>query len=79
VKAGFGSGFFNIERATQDMLHYGSLGATIGAFIPLNENFDFEIGYGYKYISYEAVDIIADSVRFSSDATKAYVGFNVRY
>lgn len=79
IKAGFGSGFFKTQRETQDMLHYGSLNITIGAFIPINKHFDFEVGYGYKRISYEAVDTITDAIRFKSNAQKAYVGFNIRY
>jgi len=79
IKAGFGSGYFDINRETQDKLYYGSFNLSTGLFIPMSDSFDFEVGYEYKSISYEAIDTIAQQVRYYSNTNVAYFGFNVRY
>jgi len=79
IKAGFGSGYFKIDREIQDKLYYGSFNLSTGLFIPMSESFDFEVGYEYKSISYEAIDTIAQQVRYESNTNIAYFGFNVRY
>jgi len=78
-KAGFGAGFLDIDRELQKKLNYGTLNLGLGMFIPINEHFDFELGYDYKSISYESIDTIVDEVRFSSNANTIYFGFNVRF
>jgi len=79
LKAGFGTGFLDIQRETQNILHYGSYNVGVGSFIPISEHFDFEIGYDYKFLSYEAIDIVAKQVRYESNVNIFYFGFNVRY
>ncbi len=79
LKAGFGAGIFKINRKIQDKLHYGSYNIGFGTFLPVNEHFDFELGYEYRWTSYEAVDIISEQVRHSSKVNIAYLGFNIRY
>ena len=78
-KAGFGAGFLDINRVTQKTLNYGSYNLGIGMFIPVDKNFDFEIGYDYKYISYEGIDLIASTNKYKSNFNRAYLGFNVRF
>lgn len=78
-KVGFGAGFLDIQRELQTKLNYGSFNLGLGMFIPVNDNFDFEVGYDYKSISYESIDNIADKTRYSSNANTMYVGFNVRF
>jgi len=78
-KAGFGSGSLEIDGQFQDKLHYGSFNLSTGIFIPINEHFDFELGYDYKYVSYEGIDTIADQVSYDSNANTVFFGFNVRY
>ena len=79
MKMGFGAGFFDINRVLQNRLFYSSFNLGTGIFIPINENLDFEIGYEYKYTSYESVDIIAKQINHKSNANIAYFGFNVRF
>ena len=79
IKAGFGSGWFDIDRELQNRLFYSSFNLGTGIFIPINENFDLELGYEYKYISYESIDTIADKLNYESNINIAYVGFNVRF
>lgn len=79
IKAGFGSGYFDIQRELQNRLSYSSFNLGTGLFIPISENFDFELGYEYRYISYESVDTIADKLNYESNTNIAYFGFNVRF
>ena len=79
MKAGFGSGFFDVERVLQNRLFYSSFNLGTGVFIPINDNLDFEIGYEYKYTSYESVDTIAEQINYESNTNIAYFGFNVRF
>ena len=78
-KVGFGSGSLEIDRQFQDKLHYGSFNLSTGIFIPINEHFDFELGYDYKYLSYEGIDTIAKQISYDSNVNTAYFGFNIRY
>ncbi|MBU1658602.1 porin family protein [bacterium] len=78
-KAGFGAGFLNVERAIQKTINYSSFNLGAGFFIPLNEHFDFEVGYDYKYLTYEGVDTIAEKISYESNVNVAYIGFNVRF
>ena len=76
-KAGFGAGYFNIEHESENLLNYGSYNLGIGFFIPMNEHFDFELGYDYKYISYEKIESTNSDI--NSNMHGAYAGFNVRF
>ncbi len=78
-KAGFGAGYFKIDRETQDTLNYGSFNLGLGFFIPVNDHFDFEFTYDYKYMTYEAIDTIAKQISYKSNLNAAYFGFNIRY
>ena len=78
-KAGFGAGYFKIDRELQDTLNYGSFNLGLGCFIPLNEHFDIELTYDYKYITYEAIDTIAEKISYNSYLNALYFGFNVRF
>ncbi len=77
--AGFGSGQLKITNTLQDSLSYGSLNVGVGTFIPINEYFDLEIGYKYKYLSYERVDTIVEKVSYKSHTNTIYSGFNLRF
>ena len=79
LKAGFGSGWFDIQRELQNRLFYSSFNLGTGIFIPINKNLDLELGYEYKYVSYESIDTIADKLNYTSNINVVYFGFNVRF
>ena len=79
IKAGFGAGFLTIDRTLDDKLSFGSFNAGTGVYIPLTDNFDFELGYKYKSFSYEALDLISSKIIHESESSSVYFGFNVRY
>ncbi|MCF6330342.1 MAG: outer membrane beta-barrel protein [Sulfurimonas sp.] len=85
LKAGFGAGRLSVEKQTSDIsrLSYGSFNLGTGVFIPLNEYVDIEIGYEYKYVSYENFDAATSSQNrgpvFKSNVNIGYIGFNVRF
>ncbi|MEA2092095.1 MAG: porin family protein, partial [Campylobacterota bacterium] len=56
-------------------LNYGSFNLGLGFFIPISKHFDFEIGYDYKYISYEKLQTAGTDI--NSNINGAYAGFNV--
>ncbi len=78
-KGGFGAGYFKIDNTTKSSLSYGSYNLGLGFFIPINEHFDFEIGYDYKYLSYEKLNKATTSEDISSNMHGTYLGFNVRF
>jgi len=79
IKAGFGAGTLKIDRELQDRLDFGSFNLGFGAYVPINEYFDLELGYGYKFISYQSVDYVAAKIPYESNVNTLYVGFNVRF
>ena len=79
IRAGFGAGFLDIDRVLDDKLYYGSFNVGAGLLLPINDNFDFELGYDYRYSSYEAIDMVAEKLLFTSNIGIAYFGFNIRY
>jgi hypothetical protein len=80
-KGGFGAGYFDIKHASKSSLNYGSFNLGLGFFIPINEHFDVEIGYDYKYVSYEKLTDSTGKIlkEIDSHMNGAYVGFNVRF
>ncbi len=78
-KAGFGAGNLKVDREFQDRLNFGSFNLGAGLFIPIDEHFDFELGYTYKYLTYEKLNTIVNIISHESHANTAYAGFNVRF
>jgi len=79
IKAGMGAGFMNIDRNTDDKLYYGAFSIGGGVLFPVNDNFDFEVAYDYRYNSYEAINMISEKLLYSSDINIISFGFNFRY
>ena len=61
----------------KDALNFSSFNAGLGFFIPVNEYLDFEVGYGYKYTSYEKLNSTSDSL--NSHVNIGYLGLNIRF
>lgn len=78
-KAGFGAGHMNIDRLLQSKLNYGSFNFEVGTFMQINESLDFELGYNYKDISYESIEMLSEDLNFESYSTTLYFGFNTRF
>ena len=74
-KAGIGAGY--LDTTQNNKLTFGSFKVGAGAFIPVNEHFDFEVGYEQKYLSYEKIQEDRDSEL--SDVNIIYLGCNVRF
>lgn len=79
AKVGFGTGIFNIDRALQKSLTYGTFNFTLGTFLPLSQHFDAEIGYEIRHTSYESINTIATKTSYGSTTNIAYVGINYRF
>jgi opacity protein-like surface antigen len=78
-KAGFGGGRLTIDRKLQHRVNFGSFNLGAGIFIPLNDTFDIEIGYSYKYLTYEKIDQAISSVSYESHVNVLYSGLNIRF
>lgn len=76
IKAGFGTGRMKMANS-QERLRYGSYNLGAGAFIPLKYGFDFEIGYSYRYYSYEKLD--TTNKVYKSHQNSLYTGVNYRF
>ncbi len=88
VKAGFGMGYMETEASEKDdSLSFGTYNLGLGMYIPMGENLDIELGYDYKYTSYQKVKTynpIEDKMETADDIQKsmshtAYIGVNVRF
>jgi len=79
IKAGFGAGFMNIDRTMDTKLSFGSFNLGTGVLLPMGDNFDLEIGYKYRYVSYEGLNLITSKIIHKSHANAAFFGFNIRY
>ena len=79
VKAGFGMGYMETTiKPDEDSLSYGTYNLGVGTFIPLGEHLDLELGYDYKYTSYQKVSNAEENIQKSMSHT-AYLGVNVRF
>jgi opacity protein-like surface antigen len=78
-KVGIGGGRIKIDRELQDKVNFGSFNLGAGIFVPLNDTFDIEVGYSYKYLTYEKIDRAISSVSYESHVNILYFGFNVRF
>jgi len=78
IKAGFGAGGLKIADEEQDKLRFGSYNLGVGAFIPLKYGFEFEVGYSYRYFSYEKIESRNDKV-YKSHQNSIYTGINYRF
>lgn len=74
-KAGMGTGY--LESSENGTLTFGSFKIGAGTFIPVTDYLDFELGYEYKYVSYEKVENAQEAER--SDVNIMYAGFNLRF
>ena len=80
VKAGFGMGYMETTvDGGKDSLSFGTYNLGFGTFIPLNEHFDIELAYDYKYSSYQKVEQLSDANIQKSMSHTGYIGLNVRY
>jgi hypothetical protein len=78
-KVGFGTGRVSISQADQDSLYSGSFNIGIGSYIPLNQYIDIEVGYNYRYNSYEKFEEENRVVSYNSKVTIFYSGLNLRF
>lgn len=78
-KVGFGTGYLSVDRILQNTLHYGVFDLGLGVFIPVAQYLDIELGYKYKFISYETIDTISERTSYNSTAHNTYIGFNIRF
>ena len=76
-KAGFGAGSFEIEDDDKNSLNYSTFNLGLGFYIPINEHLDIDVGYDYKYVSYE--ELTDTSTTVNSHLNGAYVGISVRF
>ena len=80
VKAGFGMGYTEITiNGAEDSLSYGTFNLGLGTYIPINEHLDLELGYDYKYISYQRLEQSNEATTLKSMAHTGYIGVNVRF
>jgi len=79
IKAGFGAGYFDIERTLQDKTFYSSLNIGTGFLIPMGESFDLELAYEHRHTSYQSIDTVVEKINYQSGSNIAYFGFNARF
>jgi hypothetical protein len=81
AKVGLGAGVLDTEL-NEGSLNYGSFNAGFGAFVPIDEHFEIEIGYNYRYMTYEKEKLETTSVNDftpTSHINLVYLGINTRF
>ncbi len=78
-KIGFGTGKLNIARKVQDNIYSGSFNLGFGSFIPITKSIDLELGYNYRYITYQKLDNISSKISYKSNVNVIYSGLNIRF
>ena len=76
-KVGIGSGYFDISADDQTSLNYSSVNFGLGFLVPVNEHVDFEVGYDYKYVSYE--ELTSSGEQIGSHLNGVFTGINFRF
>ena len=82
VKAGFGAGKRDSStNPSVKTLSYGSYNFGMGMFLPLSEDWDVEVGYEYRNISYASDSSVSvnDGNYERSQVNIAYLGLNYRF
>jgi hypothetical protein len=79
LKFGFGAGALQTKADLNNhSLTYGTFNSAVGFFLPLSKQFDVEMAYQYKYVSYEKIDTsTADNP--TAHLHIVYAGFNIRF
>jgi len=77
VKAGFGAGDMKSDL-NNGSLHYGSFNLGTGFYLPLGDTFDLEVGYNYRYLSYEKINDSVSTIP-KTHVNIGYIGINARF
>jgi opacity protein-like surface antigen len=79
IKAGFGAGILDTEL-NDGSFKYGSFNLGLGTFIPINDSLDLELGYNYRYLTYEKDnDTTTNEATPTSHINLIYLGINTRF
>lgn len=79
IKAGFGSGYMEVDRTGSSSITYGSFNVGGGLFIPISKHLDLEFGYVYKHLSYENINLLDEIQKPTAQQQTSYAGFNFRF
>ena len=74
-KVGVGTGF--LDTTDNGKLSFGSFKVGAGTFVPITDSVDIEVGYEYKYLSYEKATNLHISEQ--SHVNILYLGANFRF
>jgi opacity protein-like surface antigen len=82
AKVGLGAGNLDTQ-INEGSLNYGSFNLGLGMFIPYNEHLDFELGYNYRYLTYEKNKenggASVNDYTPTSHINMVYLGINTRF
>ena len=78
-KVGFGTGRVKLAQTTQNTLYSGSFNLAVGSYLPLTDSIDLEVGYNYRYISYEKFEEGSSAISYKSRTKIIYGGLNFRF
>lgn len=79
VRVGLGAGKMKSSARTgSSSISYGSFNGTLGTLIPMGDDFDLEIAYEYKKISYQKLNS-STSAYPESHQNAVYTGINFRF
>jgi len=79
VKIGFGAGMVDKIGTTSKTYTYGAFNLGTGIYIPIGENFDIELAYEYKNLSYQKENELDGTESNTANVNIGYIGFNVRF
>ena len=83
VRAGFGAGEMRVENVgidNKNKLAYSSFNIGAGAFFPLDQHFDIEATYEYRFTSYQSfIDENEHERKVHSHISQVYLGVNYRF
>ena len=79
IKAGFGTGIIDNFGEAEKSLTYGSFDLGTGFFIPMGEDYDIEVAYEYRNLSYQKQDQLNSTIQNRSHVNTAYLGINLRF
>ena len=78
LRAGIGTGLLKSDIDADGDLTYGTFNLGTGVFLPLSKHFDFEVGYNYKYLTYEKLHDESTYIP-STHVNIIYIGINARF
>lgn len=76
---GIGVGNMPVERKLEDALTFSSFNVGGGVHYMISEHIDLDLGFNYKFRSWQAVSMVSEDIKVTSHVANPYIGMNYHF